>query len=126
MDMCCFDEVITHRVGETITMNHLLRVRLPVLILLASAGVACGRAQPAHPAPAGPATGDAAFTDVAHQFLEDLYRRNPTEATSLGIHKYDDQLETYSKQAVAGAVASLRAFRDRVSAPDAARLSASN
>ena len=87
---------------------------------------ACGAPRQSQSSTATEATPDAAFTEVAHQFLEDLYRRNPTEATGLGIHTYDDQLENYSKQAIAGAVASLRAFRDRVSAIDAARLSASN
>src|SRR2546423_12380229 len=109
-----------------ITMKYAFGSRSLLWVLLASVGAACRAAQPPHPAPARAVTGDAAFTDVAHQFLEDLYRRNPTEATSLGIHKYDDQLENYSKQAVADAVASLRTFRDRVSATDAARLSASN
>ena len=109
-----------------ITMKHSPCSRSLLLILLASAAARCGPAQPSHPAPPAAVTADAAFTDVAHQFLEDLYRRNPTEATSLGIHKYDDQLENYSKQAVGDAVASLRAFRDRVAATDATRLSASN
>ena len=69
---------------------------------------------------------DQAFTAVAHQYLEDLYRRQPTQATYLGIHKYDDQLEDYSRQAVTEAVAAARAFRDRVSAIDPATLSPDN
>ena len=69
---------------------------------------------------------DALFTDTAHQYLEDLYRRQPTEATGLGIHKYDDRLEDYSKQAVDDEVASGRAFRQRLVAIDPNKLSAPN
>ena len=71
-------------------------------------------------------SGDAAFTALAHEFLEDLYRRQPTQATFLGIHKYDDRLDDYSKKGFADAVASLRAFRQKVGASDAATLTASN
>jgi uncharacterized protein (DUF885 family) len=107
-------------------MNHPLRSRLWLLVLLASIAAGCRGTQPSQPRPQTAGTSDAAFTDVAHQFLEDLYRRNPTEATGLGIHKYDDRLESYSKQAFALAVESLRTFRDRVSAIDPAGLSPSN
>ena len=64
------------------------------------------------------------MTAVAAEYLEDLYRRQPTQATDLGIHKYDDQLENYSREAVADAVASARQFRERVNAIDPSSLSA--
>jgi uncharacterized protein (DUF885 family) len=80
------------------------------------------RSKPA--ATASPAESkDAAFTAVAHEYLEDLYKREPTQATYLGIHKYDDQLEDYSRQAVTDAVAAARRFRERVSAIDPGSLS---
>jgi uncharacterized protein (DUF885 family) len=69
---------------------------------------------------------DAAFTAAAHDYLEDLYRRQPTQATYLGIHKYDDKLENYSRQAVTETVAASRQFRDRIAAIDPASLSADN
>jgi uncharacterized protein (DUF885 family) len=69
---------------------------------------------------------DAAFTAVAHDYLEDLYRRQPTQATYLGIHKYDDKLENYSRQAVAETVAASRQFRERIAVIDPASLSADN
>ncbi|MEO8074748.1 MAG: DUF885 domain-containing protein [Acidobacteriota bacterium] len=81
------------------------------------------------PAPATPAaveSKDAAFKAVVHDLLEDTFRRQPTGATYLGIHKYDDQLEDYSRQGVTDAVAAARQFRDRVSAVDAASLSPDN
>src|SRR4051812_43291170 len=49
----------------------------------------------AHPLPA-----EQAYQKVAHEFLADLYRRNPTYATYLGLHQYDAQLEDYSRAAV--------------------------
>ncbi len=69
---------------------------------------------------------DAAFTAAAHDYLEDLYRRLPTQATYLGVHKYDDKLENYSRQAVAETVAASRQFRERIAAIDQASLSADN
>ena len=52
-------------------------------------------------------------------YLEDLYQRSPTSATYLGIHKYNDRLEDYSRGAVDDAIASGRQFRARVAAIDA-------
>jgi len=96
----------------------------PVIIafLLVSA---CSPSQTSPPAAQKP-SGDAAFTALAGDYLEDLYKRQPTQATYLGIHKYDDTLDDYSRQAVDDAVASARAFRQKVEATDAGSLSLSN
>jgi uncharacterized protein (DUF885 family) len=69
-------------------------------------------------APDKPATApqDSAFTALAGEYLEDIFRRQPTQATDLGIHTYDDQLENYSRQGVMDAIAAARRFRDRVNA----------
>ena len=64
-----------------------------------------------------------AFDELARAFLEDLYQRQPTWATSLGIHKYDDRLDDYSRNGVDRSVASARSFRARVAAIDATSLS---
>jgi len=69
------------------------------------------------------ASQDAAFTALAGECLEDIFRRQPTQATDLGIHKYDDQLENYSRQGVMDAIAAARGFRDRVNAIDPSGLS---
>jgi uncharacterized protein (DUF885 family) len=69
------------------------------------------------------ASQDAAFTALAGEYLEDIFRRQPTQATDLGIHKYDDQLEDYSRQGVMDAIAAARGFRDRVNAIDPSGLS---
>jgi uncharacterized protein (DUF885 family) len=86
--------------------------------------VSCGR-QPA-PAQKAAESRDAEFKAVAHDVLEDLFKRQPTQATFLGIHKYDDRLEDYSQQAVRDEVAALRRFRDRVNAIDPASLTTDN
>jgi uncharacterized protein (DUF885 family) len=96
--------------------------------LLVSVAVACVSAcsSPSQPPPAATRSGDAAFGDIARAYLEDIYTRNPTFATYLGIHTYDDRLEDYSRQAVTDAIASARVFRDRVAAVEANTLSADN
>jgi uncharacterized protein (DUF885 family) len=81
---------------------------------------------PQSAAPPAQESTDAAFTAAAHDYLEDLYRRQPTQATYLGIHKYDDELESYSRQGVAETVAASRQFRERIAAIDPASLSADN
>ena len=68
-------------------------------------------------------TGNAAFDEVSQAFLEELYQRQPTWATYLGIHKYDDRLDDYSRNGVDRGIASARSFRARVAAIDAASLS---
>jgi uncharacterized protein (DUF885 family) len=85
--------------------------------------VACNRPAPAPPpAPSG----DTALSEVAHAYLEDAYRRQPTLATFLGIHKYNDKLQDPSRQAVMDEAAAARQFRDRAAAIDAATLTPAN
>ncbi len=92
-------------------------------ILIAAIAMGGCRSRPMEaPAPSE----DASFTETAHQYLEELYRRQPTRATGLGIHKYDDRLEDYSKRGVEEEVAAARTFRSRISSIDPLRLSAPN
>ena len=70
------------------------------------------------PAPAS-GSGDATFARLATDVLEETYRRQPTQATYLGIHKYDDTLEDYSRQEVANQLEALRRLRGQVEAVDA-------
>jgi uncharacterized protein (DUF885 family) len=101
-----------------------------LLLFLFAAGVSasgCASSEPDQArAVSRSASGDAAFNEVARLYLEDFYRRQPTRATYLGIHKYDDALEDYSQQAVTDAIASTRQFRSRVSAIVPNTLSAAN
>jgi uncharacterized protein (DUF885 family) len=99
-------------------MLPLSRLSLTLLLLVSFAG--CTASAPGRPAVDSK---DAAFRALAGEYLEDIYRRQPTQATDLGIHQYDDQLENYSRQAVTDAIAAARGFRARVGAIDPLALS---
>ena len=95
-----------------------------VLCVTALPLAACGTASDPPPPAAPP--GDAAFNEVARLYLEDYYKRSPTAATYLGIHRYNELLDDYSRQGVTDAVVSARQFRARAAAIDAASLSPDN
>lgn len=106
------------RERKALPMHRSIPSRALALALLVTIG-GCGRSKP--PVPAAGA-GNAAFDQLAAEVLEDGYRRNPTTATYLGVHKYDDQLEDASQAAIAAEAQALHAFRDRVAAVDTAAL----
>jgi uncharacterized protein (DUF885 family) len=83
----------------------------------------CAGAQPSPPT-AG--SGDAAFGQLSTAILEDHYKRDPSQATDLGIHKYDDQLEDLSEGALKAESAALKDFRSRLAAIDPATLTLDN
>jgi uncharacterized protein (DUF885 family) len=85
--------------------------------------VACSSSSPSKLPEPPVNSGDVAFDEAAGAYLEDLNGRYPTWATYLGIHKYDDRLEDYSREGVRGAIASDRQFRQRVAAIDPKTLS---
>ena len=97
-----------------------------VIAFLALFGVALSAACSAPAPPPAKPSSDAAFTEIARGYLEDTYRRQPTFATFLGIHKYDDVIRDPSRQAVLDEIAAARQFRERAAAIDATTLSASN
>jgi uncharacterized protein (DUF885 family) len=55
-------------------------------------------------------TPDVAFETLAQEILADYYRRNPTEATELGLHEFDGELENYSRAAIEDELAALKRF----------------
>ena len=71
-------------------------------------------------------SGDAAFERAVDDLLAGLFRRNPTLATYLGIHDYDDRLEDLSKAAIAAEIDALKQFRAGFAAIDAGTLSVPN
>ena len=85
---------------------------------------ACSSSAP--PTPAATPSADAAFNEVARSYLEDFYKQNPTYATYLGVHTYNDRIEDYSRQGVTDAIASTQQFRERVAAINASTLTAGN
>ena len=99
-------------------MRYVVRT---TLTLIAAAILASCRSDAPEKSP--PASQDGPFTALASEYLEDIFRRQPTQATDLGIHKYDDQLENYSRQGVMDAISAARGFRDRVNAIDPSALS---
>src|SRR5262245_54800081 len=69
------------------------------------------------------ASGDAAFERLAGTVLQDYYRRHPTQATDLGIHDFDEELEDYSRESIAAQVSRLRSYRLDLAAIDPSTLS---
>jgi uncharacterized protein (DUF885 family) len=84
-------------------------------------GGGCSQSKPSAPAVRA-GSGDAAFTALANEIAEDVYKRNPSGATYLGIHKYDDQLEDFSAAAIQDHVTAAKAFKARLDAIDPATL----
>ncbi|HEY0005220.1 MAG TPA: DUF885 family protein [Pyrinomonadaceae bacterium] len=63
------------------------------------------------PTPAQPAASSlvtARFNQLADEYLRGYYGFNPTQATGLGLHAYDSQLESRSREAVTREVRRLR------------------
>ncbi|MEO8483744.1 MAG: DUF885 domain-containing protein [Acidobacteriota bacterium] len=73
-------------------------------------------------APPGPSPQETAWRQLAADVLQDFFKRNPTSATDLGVHTYDDRLEDASAAAVADELAATRGFLTRLAAIDPAGL----
>jgi uncharacterized protein (DUF885 family) len=56
------------------------------------------------------AAADARMRQLADEYLRGYYEFNPTQATALGLHEYDAQLETRSSDAIAHEVRRVRAM----------------
>jgi uncharacterized protein (DUF885 family) len=95
--------------------------RAIALALTLATVVACSKPAPASAPKARP--GDAAFSSLSTEILEDFFRRHPSNATDLGIHKYDAVMDDGSAKAVADESAALAAFLGRLTATSAADLS---
>ncbi len=72
------------------------------LLVSSAAG---GRMQPT------PGSGDAALEQVAKATIAEYLRRNPSQATDLGVHTYDSELEDLSRPALADRVRALQLSR---------------
>lgn len=64
-------------------------------------------AAPAWSAPVPTDAANAAYQQAADAVLADLYSRNPTYATDLGLHEFDGRLEDYSAAAVRDELAAI-------------------
>ncbi len=63
------------------------------------------------------------FVRVSEDYLQDYLRRNPTSATALGFHEFDQELEDLSSDAVADEIRSLRAWIVRLDEMESVGLS---
>ena len=75
--------------------------------------------------PPAPAAGscDASFRQLAREILEFVYKRDPSGATRLGIHKYDDTIADRSAAAIKENAEAIKSFQTRLDAVDAESLS---
>src|SRR5882724_2058533 len=67
---------------------------------------------------------NADFNKLVDRYFDDFFKYNPTAGTAAGFHKYDSQLEDYSKAAIDSQNASLKAFLTEFEKVDATKLSA--
>jgi uncharacterized protein (DUF885 family) len=103
--------------GNRRNENGAMRRWRVVLLVSLAVSSACGGSEPTGPPPAKPpVTADATFDRLVDELVDDVLRRNPTQATYLGIHTYDSQLEDASRAAIEQESVALRAFRTRVAA----------
>jgi len=75
------------------------------------------------PATSAAGAGDVGYEKVASELLADLYQRNPTYATDLGLHQFDAKLEDYSRAAVQDELAAVARFKQALETIDPKSLS---
>lgn len=93
-----------------------------LLLMCAAAGALAMAACGSSPKKSAAGTGDPAFQSLVTDIVDEYYRENPTTATYLGIHAYDDRLEDLSATAIMANVAKAKAFRQKLDAIDPATL----
>jgi uncharacterized protein (DUF885 family) len=103
--------------------THMRRyLSLPVGLAIATlCAVACSSAPPPSPGPV-PGSGDAAFADLEKAIIRDNNVRNPSAATDLGFHEFDDQLEDVSEAGMQSELVAANKFRAQLEATDPATL----
>jgi uncharacterized protein (DUF885 family) len=110
------------------------RALIPGVCVLFFGGLAfptCRGSEPSSPpaasaATAAPKSNDAAFSALVDEVVDEHLRRNPTQATYLGVHTYDEQLEDLSRPAIEAGSTRLKALRVRVAAIDPTTLTLAN
>ena len=91
-------------------MRQLLKPLVATFALL-SAGAVCADVAPATPA-------ETAYQKLAAEILNDIYARNPSYATALGLHEYDARLEDASRAAVEDETKAVAKFKTALEAID--------
>src|SRR5581483_3341243 len=72
--------------------------------------------------PPPPNVDDSPLRSLAHEILQDHYTRHPSQATDLGLHQFDAQLEDASEAAVHAESQALQQFKRRLDAISAGSL----
>lgn len=98
-----------------------LMAALVALSLMAASLQGCGRSDEQAKPDAG--SGDGAFRALANEILEFTYESDPSNATYLGIHKYDDKIADYSATGVKADVEAIKGFLSRLDEVDVETLS---
>lgn len=95
---------------------------LPVCLAIATlCAVACSSAPPPPATPVA-GSGDAAFAELEKTIIRDNNVRNPSTATDLGFHEFDDQLEDVTEAGMHAELAAVNKFRGELEAIDPATL----
>ena len=94
--------------------------KIHFLLLMALAG--CSSNTPPMEPPANN-SGDAAFNQLAEEYLTGFLAWRPLEAMQLGFHQYDGKLTDFSRASIDGEVARLQDFDHRLDAMKSATLS---
>jgi uncharacterized protein (DUF885 family) len=97
-----------------------------VTAIATAAAPACQTSTSAPNTPAARAavagSGDASFRSMAAAILEDRYKRHPSGATDLGIHKYDAVMDDLSQPAITAESDALNGFAVKLIGVDPATL----
>jgi len=106
--------------------NTLIRrsLSLPVALVAAALFTAACSSDSEPPPAAGPVagSGDAAFADLEKAIIRENNVRNPSSATDLGFHEFDDQLEDASEAGMHAELAAINQFHDQLQAIEPATL----
>jgi uncharacterized protein (DUF885 family) len=99
---------------------HAKRIAIVFVLLLAAAG--CSREAPA-PQPASASSAASDLSKLADEYFDQVYfHYAPSNATLLGLHQYDNQLEDYSRATIDRETADLQRFESRFAGIPAAQL----
>jgi hypothetical protein len=91
-------------------MHMLVKGFAVVAMVSATAGLTLAAPKPADAKPSR-------FEKLVDEFFDNAYFNfRPTEATSVGFHQYDSQLEDYSKAGIDKNIAALRTYRAKIEA----------
>jgi uncharacterized protein (DUF885 family) len=93
---------------------------LAALLLVCTA---CAPAPPKPSVPLGPTAADTAFEALARRYFDEVVALAPVNATGLGDHRFDDQLDDVSAEARQRSVALEREMLDAVRGLDRGQLS---